>query len=251
MSSYASVAEIWDAGLVFVRVGALIMLIPGIGEGYVPIRVRLTLGLLLSLCLLPIAGPSLPPVPATVDLMAGYIIKEALIGLMIGSLLRLFVASLTTAGELVSLQTTLSFAQTANPTQAQPTTSVSTFLMLVGVTLVFDTDLHRMFIAAIAHSYTLFPPTRNLPLNDAATLAIQTVGKTFALGLHLAAPVVVFSLVFNLTAGLIGRAMPQFQIFFVATPLSLLLGLSIFALSLGTIGLVWVRDYGAFVQIFT
>ena len=92
---------------------------------------------------------------------------------------------------------------------------------------------------------------KNLPLGDAGTLAIQTVAKTFTLGLQLAAPVVVFSLVFNLAAGLIGRAMPQFQIFFVATPLSLLLGLSIFALSLGTIGLVWTRAFGTYVQMFT
>jgi flagellar biosynthetic protein FliR len=251
MSSLASSAAIWAGALVFTRIGAIILLLPGIGETYVPIRLRLTLALALTLCILPIAEPTLPPVPAALDGMAGYIIKEAAIGLMIGGLLRMFVAALTTAGELVSLQTTLSFAQTANPTQAQPTASVSSFLTLIGTALVFDTDLHRMFIAAMAHSYTLFPTVRALPLGDAETLAAQTVGKTFALGLQLAAPVVVFSLVFNFAAGLIGRAMPQFQIFFVATPLSLLLGLSIFALTLGSIGLVWSRAFGEFLQVFT
>jgi flagellar biosynthetic protein FliR len=251
MSSLASSGVIWAGALVFTRIASIILLLPGIGETYVPIRLRLTFALLLSLCVLPIAAPSLPPVPAAIDGVAGYIIKEALIGLMIGALLRMFVAALTTAGELVSLQTTLSFAQTANPTQAQPTTSLSTFLMIVGTALIFDTDLHRLFIAAMVHSFTLFPTARALPMGDAGTLAAQTVGKTFALGLQLAAPVVVFSLVFNLAAGLIGRAMPQFQIFFVATPLSLLLGLSIFALSLGAIGLVWSRAYGEFIQVFT
>ena len=54
---------------------------------------------------------------------------------------------------------------------------------------------------------------------------------------------IVFSLVFNVATGLIGRAMPQFQIFFAATPLQLLLGLSLFALSLGVIGSVWVDRY--------
>ena len=83
--------------------------------------VRLAFALLLSLCLGPIAAPSLPPVPATVDGMTGDIVTRALIGLMIGALMRMFLAALTTAGELVSLQTTLAFAQTANPTQAQPT----------------------------------------------------------------------------------------------------------------------------------
>ena len=251
MESYATAQQVWVGGLILFRVGSMVMILPGIGETYVPPRLRLCLALLIAVCLAPIVGPSLPPIPDTVGAMAGAVIKESLIGLMMGALIQLFMFTLTATGELISLQTTLSFAQTANPTQAQPTTSLSTFLMLIGTALVFDTDLHRMFIAAMVHSYTLFPTARALPLADAQTLAAQTVGKTFALGLQLAAPVVVFSLVFNLAAGLIGRAMPQFQVFFVATPLSLLLGLSIFALSLGTIGLVWSRAFGEYLQVFT
>jgi flagellar biosynthesis protein FliR len=248
---YATTAVVWAAALVFARVGALFMLIPGIGETYVPVNVRLILALLLSLCLWPIAAPSLPALPADIGVMTGDIVKELLIGGMIGALLQMFTAALQTAGELISLQTTLSFAQTTNPAEAQPTASVSTFLMLIGMTLVFDTDLHQLFIAAIAKSYTLFAPAKNLPLNDAAMLATQTVGKTFALAVQMSAPVIVFSLVFNIASGLIGRAMPQFQVFFVATPLNLLLGLSIFALSLGAIGLVWVRSFETFIGVFT
>jgi len=250
LEHYATAQQVWVGGLVFFRVGSLIMLIPGIGEGYVPVRLRLALALVLAFVLAPIAAPGLPPIPADVSAMAGYVIRETLIGLMIGGLLRLFLASLTTAGELVSLQTTLAFAQTTNPLQASPATTISTFLTIMGVTLIFDTDLHRMFLSAIAHSYTLFPPTKAVPLGDAGTLATQVVGKTFALGVQLAAPVIVFSMVFNIAAGLVGRVMPQFQIFFAATPLILLLGLSIFALSLGSIGMVWVRSYSDFLRIF-
>jgi flagellar biosynthetic protein FliR len=169
---------------------------------------------------------------------------------MIGGILRLFLGTLTTTGEIVSLQTTLAFAQTTNPLQAAPATTISTFLTIMGVTLVFDTDLHRMFLSAITHSYTLFPATKAVPIGDAGTLAIRAVGQTFALAVQLAAPVIVFSLVFNIAAGLIGRVMPQFQIFFAATPLILLLGLSIFALSLGAIGMMWVQSYSDFVRVF-
>lgn len=250
MEHYATAQQVWVAGLVFARVGAILMVIPGIGETNVPVMIRLAFALILSFCILPIAAPTLPLEPSTVSGTAGYIMKEALIGLTIGGLLRLFLSTLTTAGEFVSLQTTLAFAQTAAPTQAQPGTTVSTFLTLMGLTLVFDTDLHQLFIAAIAHSYTLFPPMKALPLDDAGQLAAQAVSRSFGLGLQLAAPVVVFALVFNIATGLIGRAMPQFQIFFVATPLTLLLGLSIFALSLGAIGMVWVQAYEAFIGRF-
>ena len=85
-------------------------------------------------------------------------------------------------------------------------------------------------------------------VEDAGLLAIRTVSAAFALGIQLAAPVIVFSLVFNLATGLIGRVMPQFQIFFVAAPLNILLGLSIFALGLGALGLVWIEQYRAVPQ---
>jgi flagellar biosynthetic protein FliR len=62
--------------------------------------------------------------------------------------------------------------------------------------------------------------------------------------------VVVFSQVFNIATGLVARVMPQFQVFFVATPLMVLMGLSIFAMSLGVIGMVWVDRYRDLLQLF-
>jgi len=250
VEQYATAQQVWVAGLVMFRVGSMVMVMPGVGEAYIPPRLRLCFALLIALCLAPSVASSLPPIPQGVGDMAGAVFKETLIGLMIGGLLRLFVFTLTTTGELVSLQTNLSFAQTANPTEASPGATVSTFLSILGLTLIFVTDLHHLFIAAIARSYTLFAPTKPINIADGATLMAVTIGKCFALGLQLAAPVVVFAIVFNLTIGLVGRAMPQFQVFFVATPLSLLLGLSIFALSLGGIGLVWLQNYDTFMRLF-
>lgn len=250
MESYAAADEVWAAGLVFVRVGAIVMLLPGLGEAMVPPRVRLSFALLLTLALTPLVATTLPALPGTVGAMGGWVLREALIGLMIGGLLRILMMALAVAGEVVSLQTTLSFAQTANPLQAQPGTTIASFLALLGVTLIFATDLHHLFIGGIADSYQLFAPAKAVPVADASTLAARTVSQGFNLGVQLAAPVVVFSLLFNLAAGLVGRVMPQFQIFFAATPLSVLLGLSVFALSLGVIGMVWIEAYREFVDIF-
>ena len=250
MESYASAAQVYAAGLIFARIGAMVMLIPAIGENPVPPRIRLSLALLLALMLFPVVGGPMTVVPPNVAGVVGALIKELLTGLMIGTILRMFIASLAVAGEILSLQTTLSFSQTANPAQAAPSTSLGTFLGMIGIVLIMTTDLHHLFISEMARSYTLFPVVKPLNTGDAAELAIRTVGQAFALGLQLSAPVVVFSLVFNITAGLVGRVMPQFQIFFVATPLMVLLGLSIFALSLGVIGTVWVNRYRELLGVF-
>ncbi len=248
MEHYALAAQVFGAGLVFARVGALASLLPGIGDSVVPARIRLAFALLLSLTLYPLVRTKLPPVPDTVGALAGHVGLEIAIGLGLGALLRMFLGALAVAGEIISLQTTLSFSQTTNPLQAQPTPSVGAFLSILALTLVFVTDLHQMFIGAVARSYDLFPAGRAPPVRDFAALAVRTFAETFALGLQLSAPVMVFALVFNVALGLVARIMPQFQVFFAATPLALLLGLSVFALSVGTVGLVWVDRFRAFVE---
>lgn len=250
MGSYALPTEVWAAGLVFLRVGAIVMLIPGLGEAAVPPRIRLSFALLLTLLLTPVVAATLPALPTTVGELGGQAIREVLIGLVIGGVLRIFLAALGVAGEVVSMQTTLSFAQTANPLQAQPGTTLATFLTLFGVVLIFAADLHHGFIGAVSGSYRLFPVGAGMPVNDAAALAVRVTGDAFSVGVQMAAPVIVFGLIFNVAAGLIGRAMPQFQVFFAATPLTVLLGLSVFALSLGGVGLVFVDRYRALVDRF-
>ena len=120
----------------------------------------------------------------------------------------------------------------------------------MAVVLIFVTDLHHLFIAAMVRSYTLFPYGHAPPITDFTQLAIRTVGGAFALGIQLAAPIMAFSLVFNIAVGLVGRAMPQFQIFFAATPLQVLLGLSLFALSMGLMGTYWLDRYRDVLQTF-
>jgi flagellar biosynthesis protein FliR len=250
MESYAAANQVYAAGLIFARLAAMLMLMPAVGDTTVPPRIRLAFAFLMSLMLMPVVAQALP-IPGTVGSLAAQVIKEVLIGLLIGGILRLFMSSLAAAGEIVSLQTTLAFAQTAAPGQAAPSTSIGAFLAVMGATLVMVTDLHHLFLAAIVRSFTLFPFHRPVPVEDGVQLAVQTVAGSFRLGVQLAAPVIVFSLVFNIATGLVGRVMPQFQVFFVATPLIVLLGLSIFALSLGVIGTVWVSRYRELLATFT
>lgn len=251
MESYATAGQVFGAGLVFARVAALVMLMPGLSEQAVPPRIRLAFAVLVCLCLYPIARPALPEIPESTGAMFGLVIREVVIGLMMGAILRMAASALAVTGELVSLQTTLSFSQTANPMEAQPSASLTTFLTLLGMTVLFATNMHHYFLSAIFNSYTVFAPSKALPVADAAQLAVQTSGQAFALGVQMAAPVIVFALVFNVATGLVGRVMPQFQVFFVASPLQVMLGLAVFALSLGTLMMVWISFYRDLIGLFS
>jgi flagellar biosynthetic protein FliR len=250
VEAFATAQQVYVFGLVFARVGSMIMVMPGLGEAALSPRLRLAFAFLTAFCIAPTVASALPALDPTVGGVAFAVLKEVLIGLMIGTILRLFMSSLAMAGEIISIQTTLAFAQTSNPMQAQPSASITTFLTLTALTLIFVTNLHHSFLLAMAKSYSLFAPLKPLPLQDTVTLAIQTVSQSIALGVQLSAPVIVFSLVLNIATGLVGRVMPQFQIFFVATPLSVLLGLSLLALSVSMIGLIWIQRYESFLGVF-
>ena len=250
MDPYATADQVWAGGLIFARIGAILLSLPGIGESYVPPRIRLSLALVIALALWPVVGSALPALPETIGGMVGWILREVVTGLMIGAILRAFTGALATAGEIVSLQTTLSFAQTTNPLQAQPGSTLAAFLMLLGTVLIFATNTHHLFIAGLVGSYELIRPAGPLLTGDFATLAIRTLGDAFMLGVQLSAPLLVFALIFNLASGLVGRVMPSFQVFFAAAPLSILLGLSVFALSLGVIGTVFIDRYRALANVF-
>jgi len=242
--------QVFIGGLVFARIAALIMTMPGLGNQPAPAQARLAFALLMALVVAPVVGPTLPATPPTLGELMGDVLREVLIGLAIGAILRAFLAALAVTGEIFSILTTLSFAQTANPTMAQQGSALASFLTLLGVVLIMTTDLHHLFISALVRSYSLFPYGHVPPTGGMARLAVQTVGAAFALGVQLSAPILVFSLVFNLATGLVGRAMPQFQIFFAAAPLQVLLGLSLLALSLGTMGVFWVDRYRGVLRAF-
>ena len=249
-SFFGTSAQLWVVGLIFIRLASIVMLIPGLGDPAVPPRLRLCFALLLAMMITPIVGPFIPTMPPTLGALTAIVLHEAIIGLMIGTLMRVLLFTLVTTGEILSLQTTLSFAQTANPTEAQSSTSLGAFLAIFGLVMIWVTNTHHLFIRAMVDSYQIFSPVKNIMIGDAGTLMVKTMGDSLVLALQLSAPVIVFALVFNIATGFVGRLMPNFPIFFAATPLSVLFGLALMALSLGSIGMVFIDHYQQFLGVF-
>ncbi|MCA3700292.1 MAG: flagellar biosynthetic protein FliR, partial [Brevundimonas sp.] len=200
--------------------------------------------------LTPVVMPVLPAPPVELGEMAVHVVREAFIGLMIGAVMRIFMASLTVAGEIISIQSTLSFAQTSAPGLIESSTTIGTFIGLIGLMLIFTTNLHHLFLGAMVNSYNIFPYGASASVSDSGQLAIRTLSEAFRMGVQLSAPVLVLALVFNVALGIAARIMPQFQVFFVASPLMVLLTLALLSLSLGAIGMVWVNGYGGLLKNF-
>ena len=247
---FGTSSMLWVTGLIFMRLASVVMLLPGIGDTGVPPQVRLGFALLFALMLTPVVGNTLPGLPNGLGDMVGQVLHEVIIGLILGSLMRMLIFTLTAAGEIISLQTGISFAQTANPAQAQPSTSIGAFLAMFGLVMVYVTNTHHMFIRAFVDSYQVFSPTKKIMLADAAAMMVRSMSQMFVLAMQMSAPLIVFGLIFNVAVGFVGRVMPNFPVFFAATPLSLLLGLSLFALGIGSMGMVFIDHYQDMLSVF-
>jgi flagellar biosynthesis protein FliR len=147
------------------------------------------------------------------------------------------------AGYLIATQTGLAYAQSFDPNMGAEGAVISTFFTLLGVVLIFATNLHHLAIGAIEGSYAMIPPGAALPTADMAELALRLVSGAFALGLQLAAPFIVFGFVVNAAIGLLARMMPQLQVFFVAMPVNILAGLFLLMLIIGSLMTVFLNYY--------
>src|ERR1044072_3754772 len=219
--------------LMFARIGTMLLLLPGLGEMSVPARVRLTIALVLTFVLFPLhrAGYTIDlRSPGPVIIALG---QELAVGVVLGLTARLTISALQVAGSVIAQQLGLGFVTAVDPTQGQQGLILGNFLTLLGVTLIFATDLHHMVIAGLNDSYRLFQPGEVPAVADVATLVTNTVGGAFKVGIQLSAPFFVFGLVFNIALGALSRPIPHMQVYFVAVPLSIMIGFLILLIVVG------------------
>jgi flagellar biosynthetic protein FliR len=233
--------------LTFARVGTLAMLMPGLGERLVPARFRLAFALLLTLVLFPITRAALPSAGGA-DAVIGLLIGEIAVGLTLGLAARMVLAALQTAGTIVAQQLGLAFAMTVDPSMGGQQAAIGNLLTLLGITLIFSSDLHHIAITAIRDSYMVLPPTGIPVPGDAAALAIRAVARGFALSIQIAAPFIAFGILFNLGVGVLSRLMPQLQVFFLAMPASILAGMVVLLAVVGVMMTVFLGALGAFLR---
>jgi flagellar biosynthetic protein FliR len=225
--------------LIFSRLGSAMMALPGVGENSIPARFRLTIALLMSALVVPIVGTTLPPLPAQPLQVAFLIVTEVGFGLALGIMVRLMMSAMHVAGTVIALQAGLASAVLFDPNQGGQSVIVSSALVFMGLALVFVTDLHLLGLQAAFDSYTLFPPMQAPAFGDFANSAARLVNDGFALGMRLAAPFIVYGIVFNVALGLLNRLMPSLQIFFIMQAPQIAFSLVVLGLSLTAIGVAF------------
>jgi flagellar biosynthetic protein FliR len=238
----------WAAALAFVRIGAVVALMPGLGDPSEPQRIKLSLVVAYTLIVAPLlaerlgqGGPD-PSLPA----LAG----EAVAGLLLGVGMRLFLVALQTAAAMIAQATTLSQLFAGAAPEPQP--AIGNLLMFAGIALAMTAGLHVKAAELVLLSYDILPAGTHLAAGSAADWGLVLIGRTFSLAFSLAAPFVIASLIYNLALGVINRSMPALMVSMVGAPALTLGALALMAVATPVILAVWLDAFsGHLAQPFT
>jgi flagellar biosynthetic protein FliR len=233
---------VWAAALVFVRLGAVVTLMPGLGDQAVPQRIKLALVVAFTLVLAPAMADDVAksgPAPALAPL-AG----EAVAGLILGIGMRLFLLALQTAAVIIAQATTLSQLFAGASPEPQP--AIGNLFLVAGIALALSTGLHVRAAELALLSYSILPAGGYPEARAAADWNLALVSRTFGLAFSLAAPFVVASTIYNLALGAINRAMPQLMVSMVGAPALTLGALALLGVATPILLAVWLQAFDAF-----
>ncbi len=221
--------------LIFARIGSIFMLLPGFSYTAVSPRIRLAIALSITLVLYPILAPSFSTIRTDGQYLF-LLLNEALLGLMIGTLIKMLTSTLDYAGTVIAYHSGMAFALIADPSNNGQQSSIFTgFLVLVALLLIFTLNIHHIMLMGLKSSYTYFPALQPLKVEIFSSHLVNIMGQSLLIGLKISAPFIFFSLIFNAGLGILSRLMPQLQVFFIIMPLNITISFLLLMLLLGVI----------------
>jgi flagellar biosynthetic protein FliR len=218
--------------LVFLRIGTILMTIPVFDSKTIPHLFKLALAFATSLVLFPLL--KLHPIPVAHSLFTLGIgaAREILLGLTIGFSVKFIFAGVQLAGQLVGYQMGLAIAHVLDPAESLQIPLLAQFNNLVALLIFLSINAHYWFIRALTHSYRIVPPLSAHFDGSLMEQLVQLGGNVFVIAIQVGAPVIAVLLVTSAAFGLVARTVPQMNVFIVAMPLKIGVGLIFLGFSL-------------------
>ncbi len=233
--------------LVLARVGGLIVSAPILGSGNFPVMGKVGLIGLTAILLTPTLPALAQPLPADAVQFALVGAEEVLIGLAMGFVMTLVFGAIQVAGQVMDLQTGFGMMNIFNPAMETQFPVFGFFLFILAVMCLLVTGGHRTMLLALASTYE-HVPVGGFVARPALAFEVARWGRAlFADGIMIAAPVAAAMLLAYVIMGLLGRVVPQIQLFVVGFPVTIATSLFLMAFMIGAY--VYVLD-GMFERMF-
>ena len=219
--------------LIFIRIASMVYLVPVFGTSGVPHRVKIGFSFALAILLATIIPYE--PLPYTTILgYTGLVIKEAIIGLLIGFFMNICMTILAFAGQFIDQEigfTMVSMFDQFNKTQTTITANLYNILVLL---IVVVSDLYYFIIDAMVDSFEYVPIGTSIYKLDAMyDIFLRFMKNFFMIGFQIALPIFASALLLNVILGILAKSAPQMNMFVVGIQLKVFLGLSVLLVTIG------------------
>lgn len=223
--------------LLFCRIGACMMVLPGFSSARVSMTVRLFVSVALSMAVLPLMWDTLYPTAsrAAPAVYVALIVSESLIGIMFGLIARLYVIGLQFVGATISATIGLSSPGGTDVLEDSQESTLTNMITFTGLMVLFMLDFHQVVIKALIDSYDAMPLGLLVESRKMLVTLTDTLTRTFSIMLRLASPFIIFGIMFNFAVGLVNKLSPQIPVFFIATPFSVLAGIFLLYLAIAAL----------------
>jgi flagellar biosynthetic protein FliR len=237
------VQTLLTAAYCFIRVGGVIFSLPLFGESTVPMRVRLFLTIAISYCIFPTISPSWTPAFRDDALwFAISILRELMIGLVIGFSAKLMFEGIILAANLVGYQMGFGTGSLLLGDAEAEMTSFTALHRIMVTMVFFSLSLHHSFITSLASTFELIPAGAAFPNQNLTTIMISATAAIFKTAIQLAAPIFVAMLFTTAALGLIARTVPQLNVFTLSFPISFFIGLGVYIASTPYLN-QWIHEH--------
>lgn len=227
--------------LVLARVAGLFLGAPVFSGQALPMRFRTAIVVVLAASLLPIAQP--PTLLQDGYAVAVAMVSELAVGFALGLLARLLLTAFQLAGGLIAFQMGFAMSRTLDPSSGMQTTVMATIHLQLVTLLFFIVDGHHLLIRSLAASYETFPIGAPLDTGALSQSLFSASGFMYETGARVAGPVTGVMLLINSLLGFLNRIVPQFSIFNIGFPITVMSGLVAVTLSIPEAVAFFLRAY--------
>lgn len=218
--------------LVFFRTAGILTFAPIFKDDSIPFQLKFGLSMLVAFVIYPTIDASALALPTTFWSFLIVIVKEIMLGVLIGYVANIVFSAFFIAGDLIGRQMGLHMGSVVDPQLQSETTSLSLVFYIIAALVFLSLNGHHWFIKAISISYNSIP-IGQMNYSTATISKVMNLFRTFfTAGATIAAPFIVILLLALTALGLTARVAPQMNVFFLAFPVKMLLGFSLIILSL-------------------
>ncbi len=210
---------------VFLRVGAVLLGLPVFNSGSIPTLFRLGLAMTIAIVLLPLVPQARVPVFVGALDFGLAIGRELLIGFAIALMVRMLFAGIQLAGQMAGYQMGLALANVIDPASSDQVPVLAQFNNLLALLIFLIIGAHHWFIQELVRSFSTIPLGGATVHASALRLLVAFGEEIFAVAVKVGAPVIISQLIASVILGLIARTVPQMNVFIVAMPLQIGVGL--------------------------